>query len=273
MTESTKTTVICPRSSVLTYRATIPLSTRTLTRLAELLRAHRRAIGSRWRRLDPARQALLVLAHLRNGDTRDRLASGFAVSATTVWRYIGEAVDLLANAAPPLAQAIRRIGWLAYAILDGTLVPIDRLSGSADRRYFSGKHRRHGVNVQVIADPHGRLMWVSPALPGSVHDLKAARTHGIIAALTRAAVATFADKGYRGARGAVAVPFYGRRLPNRMREVNSAHAKIRSIGERAIATLKTWKVLSKLHCCPQRATSLLAAILLLQLIEEQREPA
>jgi hypothetical protein len=57
-----------------------------------------------------------------------------------------------------------------------------------------------------------------------------------------------------------------------MRKVNSAHAKIRAIGERAIATLKTWKVLTKRHCCPQRATQLLAAILLLQLIEEQREP-
>lgn len=112
-------------------------------------------------------------------------------------------------------------------------------------------------------------MWVSPALPGSVHDLEAARPHGAIDALTRAAVATFADKGYRGARGAVGVPFYGRHLPARMREVNAA--KARSIGERAIATLKTWKVLAKLHCRPQRATPLLAAILMLQLIEEQRE--
>jgi hypothetical protein len=256
---------------VLTYRATIQLSTRTLTRLAELLRAHRAAIGSRWRRLDPGQQALLVLAHLRNGDTRDRLAGGFAVSASTVWRYIREAVDLLAAEAPTLEQAMRRIRRLAYAILDGTLVLIDRVGGSQNRRYFSGKHRRHGVNAQVIADPHGRLVWVSPALPGSIHDLKAARTHRIIDALTTAAVATFADKGYRGARGAVGVPFYGRHLPTRMREVNSAHAKIRAIGERAIATLKTWKVLAKLHCCPQRATPLLAAILTLQLIEEQRE--
>ncbi|MGC9666564.1 IS5/IS1182 family transposase, partial [Planosporangium sp. 12N6] len=36
-------------------------------------------------------------------------------------------------------------------------------------------------------------------------------------------------------------------------------------------TLKTWKVLTKLHCCPRRATPILAAITLLQLIEEQRE--
>jgi hypothetical protein len=90
------------------------------------------------------------------------------------------------------------------------------------------------------------------------------RTHGIIDALTPAAVATFADKGYRGARGAVGVPFYGRNLPTRMCEVNSAHAKIRAIGERAIATLKIWKVLANLHSCPQRATKLLAAILTLQ---------
>jgi len=62
-----------------------------------MLRARRRTIGSRWRRLEPGQQALLVLAHLRNGDTRDRLAGGFAVSATTVWRYIREAVDLMWN--------------------------------------------------------------------------------------------------------------------------------------------------------------------------------
>jgi hypothetical protein len=37
-----------------------------------------------------------------------------------------------------------------------------------------------------------------------------------------------------------------------------------------VATLKCWKLLAKLHCCPQRATALLAAILVLQLIEEQR---
>lgn len=132
---------------MLIYRAVISLSTRTLTRLAELLRARRRAIGSRWRRLDAGQQALLVLAHLRNGDTRNRLAGGFNVSTTAVWRYIREAVDLLAALAPTLAQAMRRIGRLAYAILDGTLIPIDRLGGSANRRYFSGKHRRHGVNA------------------------------------------------------------------------------------------------------------------------------
>ena len=89
---------------MLTYRATIPLSRRSLTHLADLLRAHRARRGTRYRRLDPGRQALLVLAHLRNGDTPARLAGGFHISATTAWRYIREAVDLLAATAPTLVR-------------------------------------------------------------------------------------------------------------------------------------------------------------------------
>lgn len=256
-----------------TYPATIPLSTRSLTHLADLLKVHRTSRGTRYRLLDPGRQALLVLAHLRNGDTPTRLAGGFAVSVTTAWRYIREAVDLLADHAPTLTAAIPRIARLAYAIRDGTLIPIDRLSRPQDRRHYAGKHRRHGVNAQVIADPAGRLVWISPVLPGSTHDLAAARTHGIIDALTDAGVLTLADKGYRGARGSVLVPFYGRDLPERMRECNRAHAKVRAVGERAIATVKSWTLLAKLHSCPPRATALLAAVLVLQHVEEQRQPS
>lgn len=63
------------------------------------------------------------------------------------------------------------------------------------------------MNVQVIADAAGRLVWASTALPGSTHDLTAARAHGIIDALTSANVMTFADKAYQGARGGVRTPF------------------------------------------------------------------
>ncbi|GAA2500597.1 hypothetical protein Ahu01nite_078470 [Winogradskya humida] len=110
----------------------------------------------------------------------------------TAWRYVREAINLLAATADGLNTAMTRIRRLAYAILDGTLIPIDRV---ADQKpYYSGKHHRHGVNVQVIADPAGRLVWASVALPGSTHDLSAARTHTIINASTSANVMTFADK-------------------------------------------------------------------------------
>ena len=95
----------------------------------------------------------------------------------------------------------------AFVILDGTLLPIDRIA--ADRPFYSGKHKKHGMNVQVITDPAGRLLWASPALPGAVHDIKAARTHGIIDALEEAGVECWADKGYRGAGGTIRAALLG----------------------------------------------------------------
>lgn len=123
---------------MLSYPAAIPLSTRTLNHLTGLIRRHRDQRRSRWRRLDPDRQALLALAHLRNGDTYTRLACGFEIGVATAWRYVCEAVDLLATAADDLDAAMSRIRRLAYAILDGALIPIDRV---ADQKpYYSGKH-------------------------------------------------------------------------------------------------------------------------------------
>jgi hypothetical protein len=133
------------------------------------------------------------LAWLRNGDTYHRLAAGFGIGVGNVYRYLREAVDLLVTQAPTLTQAVERAALLVWVILDGTLVPIERV---ADQRpFYSGKHRRHGVNVQVLAGPRGHLLLASPALPGSAHDLTAARTHQLISALADAEVTVWADKG------------------------------------------------------------------------------
>lgn len=134
---------------MLSYLAAIPLSNHTLIRLAELIRTRRAERRCRWRRLDASRQALLVLAHLRNGDTYARLAAGFVIGTSTAWRYVREAVDLLDLLADDVHTAVLRAGQLAYAILNGTLIPIDRLADEGP--YHSGTHRRHGVNVQVLA--------------------------------------------------------------------------------------------------------------------------
>jgi hypothetical protein len=50
--------------------------------------------------LDAGQQALLVLAYLRYGDTYTRLAAGFRIGVAVAWRYVHEAVDLLAATAP-----------------------------------------------------------------------------------------------------------------------------------------------------------------------------
>jgi hypothetical protein len=50
------------------------------------------------------------------------------------------------------------------------------MTSGHDRAFYSGKHKRHGLNVQVIADPIGRLVWISPVLPGALWVPETLRT-------------------------------------------------------------------------------------------------
>ncbi len=85
---------------------------------------------------------------------------------------------------------------------------------------------------------------------------------------------TFADKGYQGAGGSVRTPF--KRPPAPAETVSPAEGGQPGPrpdprrGERAVATLKTWKVLAKLRCCPRRATTIVQAILVLHHVEDHR---
>jgi DDE superfamily endonuclease/Helix-turn-helix of DDE superfamily endonuclease len=240
------------------------LSSRTLNFTAGLIRRHLKTVGSRWRKLDPARQALLVLAYLRKGETFEDLAAGFGVGRTTAWRYVNETVELLAARAPKLRQAVRdaKRAGPAYVILDGTLIPTGRVA--RDKPFYSGKHKKHGMNLQVIASPSGEVLWVSGALPGSVHDKKAGWIWGVLDELEKAGLVTLADKGYQGSTWAK-VPYKGRNKPEPQKEANRAHAKLRAPGERANAQLKTWDILDKLRCCPWSAGKLAKAIHTLQI--------
>ena len=251
---------------MLFYRATLPLSRQTLTFVAGIIRRHRASFGSLWRKLNPGQQALLVLAYLRKGETFAELAAGFGVGTTTAWRYVSETVALLAARAPRLRTAVRdaKKAGHAYVIVDGTLIPIDRVA--AARPFYSGKHKRHGMNLQVIASPDGDILWVSGALPGSVHDKKAEWIWGIMAELEAAGLVTLADKGYQGSTHAK-IPYKGKNKPESQKEANRAHARLRGPGERANAQLKAWHILRKLRCCPWRAGQLAKAIHVLQLRE------
>jgi hypothetical protein len=241
-------------------RAALPLSAQTLAYVAGVIRRQRDKIGSCWRKLNAGRQALLVLVHLRKGETFAGLAAGFGVGTATAWRYVRETITLLAAQAPklPAALAAAKKAGHAFVVIDGTLIPMDRVA--ADRPFYSGKHRHHGMNLQVISSPQGEILWVSGPLPGAVHDLTAARIWGIIRELAAAGLIVLADKGYIGAGQHVLTPYRGRNKPASQKAANSAHAKLRAPGERANAQLKTWGILRKLRCCPWRAGQIAKAI-------------
>ena len=151
-------------------------------------------VGARFRTPDPRRYASqLVLAD------PSALHDLQATPIDEIIDFLAELgprrAELLAARAPKLRTAVRdavRAGY-AYVVLDGTLIPVDRVA--ADRPFFSGKHHCHGMNLQVISGPAGQLVWVSGALPGSVHDMKAAWIWGIEDELAAADLPALAGQG------------------------------------------------------------------------------
>jgi DDE superfamily endonuclease len=99
---------------------------------------------------------------------------------------VAETLALLAARAPKLRTAVREAAKAGHAciVADGTLIPVDRVA--KDRPFNSGKHRRHGMNLQVIASPPGDIVWVPGPLPDAVHDKKAEWIGGALAEMESA---------------------------------------------------------------------------------------
>lgn len=263
---------------MITYRATLDVPQETVWKLSGWLAAHRRALGTRKGRRAATcyRQAVMVLRWFRD-DTRMRMLAtdaGLALS-TAAYRYLHEGISVLAAHAPDLHTVLERArveGW-SHLDLDGTLIETDRIRAKNDNgndAWYSGKHRKHGGNVQVLCDPTGFPVWTSPVEPGSTHDITAARSH-VLPALYRAAsrgLPTLADKGYTGAGIGIHTPVKGRSLDPDTACRNQLLTALRAIGERGNAILKTrWAALQRISLCPQRIGEIVAAALVLSTLE------
>ncbi|MEV7872577.1 transposase family protein [Streptomyces sp. NPDC088124] len=168
----------------LVYQCRLPLSTRTVNHLADLLR-HLKAIRSRWRILPPGEIAVIVLAVLRHDQRLVDMAGGNNVSESTVRRWRDELIGLLSAQAPRLDRALTKVAKQGgeVVLIDGALIRTQRRAGKADRRNYSGKHHSHGLHFLALTDERGRLIWISAARPGRTHDNTAARHDHILAHL------------------------------------------------------------------------------------------
>ncbi len=75
-----------------------------------------------------------------------------------------------------------------------------------------------------------------------------------------AQVKCWTNKAYRGAGGIIRAPFRGLCLKLRQRRHNSTHARIRCLGDQAMAALKGWRLPRELRCSTSRATAIVKTI-------------
>ena len=255
--------------------------------VAGLLRDRHREVGTRkgTRVLSCFRQAVFILAWLRDGGDIERLGAGFGMSRATAYRRHREALDVIAAKAPTLTEVLAQAvhDRLPYLILDGTLVPIDRIAetktsvkGKEVDAWYSGKSREFCGNIQALAYPDGVPAWVSDVHPGSEHDLSVARTEVLqIAYPYLGDLVLLADGGYVGAPHDVKTPVprppQGEpELSEDIRTYNKILRGLRAQGERAFALLfGEWKALRHVTMSPRRIGDLVRAALVLTQFEHK----
>jgi hypothetical protein len=118
-----------------------------------------------------------VLATLRHDHRLADLAGGNGISASTIHRWTWEIITLLAARAPRLDRALAAIGRQGgeVVLLDGTLIPTRRRTGTANRKNYNGKHKKHGLLFLALTDETGNLIWISRARRGAASEITAAR--------------------------------------------------------------------------------------------------
>ncbi|WP_432489437.1 transposase family protein [Kineococcus sp. SYSU DK018] len=277
-----------------TYTAVLPTSRATVQHIAALLMRHRAVVGTRTdrRALSCFAHAVLICRFLLDAVRVAHLARDNAIGVSTAYRYVHEALDVLAAQAPGLRPALlaAHAAGHTHVNLDGTLVVTHRVGvqGPTVRRgrshgqrrvdlWWSGKHRCHGGNIQVVTAPDGWPIWVSPVRPGREHDVTCARTHlDLLPALVEfsdAGHTVLADLGYEGERARLTCPHKvttNRDLDVDQRSFNRVHAHLRARAEQGNAWLKNYRALQKVTLCPWRVGVIAAAILVVLHLEHDR---
>jgi hypothetical protein len=128
------------------------------------------------------------------------MAGGNGVSASTIDRWTWEVIGLLAARAPRLDRAlatVRRQGG-EVVLLDGMLIPTRHRTGTANRKNYNGKHKKHGLLFLALTDETGNLIWISSARRGAASEITAARHDHLADRLRTAGLGALADLGFTG---------------------------------------------------------------------------
>ena len=192
------------------------------------------------------REALVVTCgYLRQNIIEDVWADIFAVAQSTISRYITFLTPFVEEATGedrPVAEDAAAVTKGAIALVDGTLWPC--WSWDGERKLWSGKYKttRHGS--LIVTNLQGRITFVSEPVTGNQHDMAKLKGSAVEKILKKAG-GVFGDKGFIGTdyiTTPIRKPEF-RELLQWEHERNNQVSSFRAPVERAVATLKTWRIL------------------------------
>jgi hypothetical protein len=193
------------------------------------------------------REALIVTCgYARNNITEEVWSEIFGVAQSTISRYITFLTPLIDQATEEFRPTVEEAAEAtrgAIALVDGTLWPCWSWSGNRD--LWAGKYKTTGHGSLVITNLAGRVTFVSEPVTGNHHDM-AKLKESECEMILKAAGGVFGDKGFIGTdyiTTPVRKPEY-RELYMREHDYNHKIRSFRAPVERAIAWLKTWRILS-----------------------------
>jgi len=243
-------------------------------RLARPTRQRAIGAGRRYTLASPEDKWLLVLVFYRLYLTEDLMGWLFGLDRSNVNRLLQKLEPLLTEAADPalltaLRQARRarkKIGrWeefvqaypdLVEVVVDATEQPRRRPPKRVQRRYYSGKRKRHTLKTQlVVSRARGRILSISDPVPGRVHDYRLFQRTRIADRLPPETTC-YLDRGYDGATTdyptpRIVLPVKRRRnhrvLTPAERRANHRHARQRIVVEHVIAKVKKYQLLAQVY--------------------------
>jgi len=190
------------------------------------------------------REAIMVaLLYKRQNMTEEVIGDVFGISQGTVSNIMTEFTPLIAQATEefrPAPEEAKQITRGRLVLVDGTLWPC--WSWESAHELWAGKYSTTGHGGLIISDEFGNIIFVSDPAPGCDHDMK--KLEGEVKEILDLAGAVIADKGFQGSgyiTPAKKPP--DRELYVREHQYNNQISSIRAPIERAVAHLKTWKIL------------------------------
>jgi DDE superfamily endonuclease/Helix-turn-helix of DDE superfamily endonuclease len=193
------------------------------------------------------REALVVTCgYLRQNIVEDVWADIFDVDQSTISRYITFLTPLVEKATEedrPTAEDAAEATRDAIALVDGTLWPC--WSWNGESKLWSGKYKTTGHGSLIVTNLQGRITFVSEPVTGNQHDMAKLKKKSDVEKILKKAGGVFGDKGFIGTEY-ITTPIRKpecRELLNWEHEWNNQVSSFRAPVERAVATLKTWRIL------------------------------